>query len=168
MGDLKKNISWKEIACQCGCGMGEKKYWNPTIDKEHINFSILQLANDIQRLADILSLIYQEAKIRIKFTSWCRCPSHNAKTPGAAKNSLHKTGGATDNKWQRLDNDRWMEIPPSTVVRIALKLTQAKITNFGGIGCYHNRVHFDIRSGDTVTWVKDGSGYRYGVDFTEL
>ena len=72
MGDLTKNFSWAEFACQCGCAM--------ELD--------LRLVYALQNLRD-------RGSPPITITSGCRCPAHNAKV-GGAQNSPHLRGNAAD------------------------------------------------------------------------
>ena len=73
MGDLTKNLSRSEFACQCGCGFD-------TVDYE--------LAIVIQDIRDN----FGEA---VHINSGCRCEIHN-KAQGGTSGSLHTMGRAAD------------------------------------------------------------------------
>ena len=73
MGDLSKNFSRHEFACQCGCGFD-------TVDIE---------------LIKILEKIRTRFDKPIHINSGCRCPDHNARE-GGSKNSQHLYGRAAD------------------------------------------------------------------------
>lgn len=159
---ISRNILWDEVACQCGCGMGDPLKTPPRILE-----NIFNLAHEVQILTNILSLNYSEHIIVVLFNSWCRCPSHNA-AEGGVKNSVHLTGGATDARFFRRVGKSRIPINPRIVCRLAYKLTEYSITRFGGIGRYPNRTHLDIRKKPRVFWRKDNSGYTYGVNFQEI
>jgi hypothetical protein len=166
---ITTNVLIKETACQCGCGMG----FFPGNASDDTISHIFFLAQNVQILINHLqvSLEFPQAiKIYAQFNSWCRCVRHNKKE-GGAKNSIHKTGGAVD--LVLYYGKPRIYIRPKVICRAALLLNEPKITAFGGIGCYHNRVHLDIREGTMVTWFKrqtkypNGTRYTYNVDFTE-
>lgn len=161
---------------------------NPVKTPSRILENIQDLAHDVQILANILSIHcpqypdphqyplnslrrtnhYDEQIIVIGFNSWCRCPTHNKNEDGAT-NSVHMTGGACDLRFYRRLGKSLILIKPEIVCRIAYKLNEFRITSFGGIGCYHNRTHLDIRKKKRVIWVKTKSGdYVYGVNFTNV
>lgn len=73
MGNLSKNFSRHEFACQCGCGFD-------TVDIETVKV--------LQEVAD-------EFGEPVTVTSGCRCPAHN-KAVGGANNSQHKLARAAD------------------------------------------------------------------------
>ena len=75
MGDLSKNLSKSEFACQCGCGFNDVA---PDLIK------ILQTCVDM--IGD-----------KIIITSGCRCAEHNKKEGGSI-NSQHIQGKAADFK----------------------------------------------------------------------
>lgn len=73
MGDLSKNFSRSEFACQCGCGFD-------TVDI---------------RLVPVLEYARSVWGKPIRITSGCRCADHN-ESVGGAKNSKHVQGRAAD------------------------------------------------------------------------
>lgn len=73
MGDVSKNFSRKEFACNCGCGFA-------AVD--------IALLCGLQELRDI-------AGRGITISSGCRCELHNKKVGGASK-SFHKFAMAAD------------------------------------------------------------------------
>jgi uncharacterized protein YcbK (DUF882 family) len=122
MGNVTKNFSRWEWACQCGCGFDQLA--QPTIDL-------------IQKIRDV-------SGEKLTITSGCRCPEHNAYVFGA-KNSLHLPdkdgfGWALDFRYSRggsgwrRSNQRTMEL-----------YVYADQCGAGGIGLYHGRIHIDQR-----------------------
>jgi len=77
MGDLTKNLSRREFACQCGCGFD-------TADVE--------LVKVLQECVD-----YFGDNVRIQITGPNRCVEHNASV-GGASNSQHIYARAADFK----------------------------------------------------------------------
>lgn len=75
MGDLSRNFSRSEFACECGCGFN-------TVDAELLH--VLQ-----HNLRDYY-------KRRVTITGPNRCFTHNLTTPGAARNSPHTEAKAAD------------------------------------------------------------------------
>lgn len=73
MGDLSKNFSRHEFACNCGCGYD-------TVDKE---------------LVDILQDVRDHFGAAVTVTSGCRCEAYNAKV-GGSPGSQHRLGRAAD------------------------------------------------------------------------
>lgn len=133
MGDLSRNLSRKEFACQCGCGFA-------TVD--------IGLSPILQFVVDHFQDKYKDKIVRIKITSGCRCERHNNVVGGSSK-SMHKEGRAADfylydkniGTDARIDADE-----------VAYFLEQQFTTKFG-IGRYDGRTHFDNRS-NKVRWDK--------------
>ena len=75
MGDLTKDFSRSEFACQCGCGC----------DASEVD---MRLVNALQQLRDSLML-------PIEVLSGCRCFAHN-RVVGGTKASQHLFGKAAD------------------------------------------------------------------------
>ena len=73
MGDISRNFSRSEFACQCGCGFATA---------------------DI-KLVHLLENIRSHFKTPITITSAARCPDHN-KAVGGVKTSKHLQGIACD------------------------------------------------------------------------
>ena len=73
MGDISKNFSRSEMACQCGCGFD-------TADIE---------------LIKLLENIREHFGKPIHVNSGCRCPEHNERV-GGSNNSQHLYGRAAD------------------------------------------------------------------------
>ena len=169
---LTTNITHKETACRCECGMG---FFPGQVDDDTIQ-NIYLLAQNIQILVNHLQVFIDfpnYIKIYVKINSWCRCPVHN-ENEGGSSNSIHKTGGAADIKLSWVYRGQRIYLRPQLICRAALMLNEPKITTFNGIGCYVNRVHLDVRPSDMVTWYYksynvglNNSRDQYGVDFTE-
>jgi len=77
MGDLTKNLSRHEVACNCGCGFD-------TLD--------IETARVVQEVCD-------HFKTTVTITSGCRCATYNKKIGGAAR-SQHVRGRALDCKFK--------------------------------------------------------------------
>ena len=109
---VSENFWRHEFACKCGCGFA-------TVDVE-----LPQLCEDVREFDGGDPLVV---------SSGCRCPAHNANTPGASSGSLHMQGRAAD----LLCNS------PETVFD---KLCEKYPDRYGFI-LYSNRVHVDTRLG---------------------
>lgn len=144
MGDLSKNFSLREFACQCGCGFNR-------VEPE--------LVRQIQRYRDIL-WISTGMEIPVTVTSGCRCPDHNAEV-GGGETSFHIRGKAADIFFAR--------IPVLAGGRIVYLANRLGVMKIGGIGAYPDRnfIHIDIRPKRISTWINENGFYRYGVDFSE-
>jgi uncharacterized protein YcbK (DUF882 family) len=123
---LSKNFTFAEFASKDGA--------EPTPD----------VLENLRKLTSNLETIRKHfGNVPIKINSGWRSPAHNAKIPGAAKNSMHVKGKAAD-----------FVIKGFTPVQIAAeleKLIAAKKISQGGIGVYPNFVHYDIR-GKKARW----------------
>ena len=69
-----KHFTEDEFACKCGCG-----YNGPH-----------------PQLVAALDMVREEFGKPISILSGCRCPKHNAETPGAVEDSAHVRGYAAD------------------------------------------------------------------------
>ncbi len=125
MGDLSRNLSRSEFACQCGCGFD-------TVDFELVN--VLQTAViDMENRFD--------EKVIIVITGPNRCNKHNAKV-GGAKNSQHIYAKAVDHKFYIVTREGVkQQIDPDIVYEYYDK----KYRNKYGVGKYGNRTHIDVR-----------------------
>jgi hypothetical protein len=79
----------------------------------------------------------------IEVTSGYRSKKHNNNTKGAADDSQHIYGRAADIKIQGYT-------PEQMIAGILKLISEGKISE-GGLGWYHNRVHYDIR-GSQARW----------------
>lgn len=162
---IHKNIYTDETFCNCGCGMGDPKAGLVTPRAYFDN--IEKHANNVQILANILSLTHNEARVYIDFSSWCRCKYWNRYEKGG-KSSSHLLGLASDSGFKRKEGNLIIKIPPVVVCRTALILNAYGITDFGGIGLYRKFVHLDSREKDgkkPITWYSKDGEYVYGTDF---
>lgn len=119
MGDISKNLSRREFACQCGCGFD-------TVDFE--------LAQVIQATADHFAKKEGLPRVSVFINSGCRCEKHNA-AEGGSEGSKHKLGIAADY--------RIGDVTASDVADYLEKTYPDKY----GIGRYNGRTHIDVRSG---------------------
>lgn len=117
MGDLSKNFSRWEFACRCGCGFD-------TVDGE--------LLRVLQELRDYYNC-------RVTIISGCRCVSHNATIPGAARDSQHIEAKAAD-----------VFVDGVSPRAVYLYLDRKYPKKFG-LGLYPGRIHLDVRP-DRVRW----------------
>ena len=134
MGDLTKNLSRKEFACECGCGFD-------TVDYE--------LVMMIQDAADSFAVKYK-SNVTVSITGGNRCMKHNEEiqkqevknyVPFSSK-STHIDAKAADHKFFYSVNGVKTQIPPIEVYNYYDK----KYPTSKGIGLYSNRVHVDSRA----------------------
>jgi uncharacterized protein YcbK (DUF882 family) len=122
VGDLTKNFSRKEFACNCGCGFN-------TVD-----FELLQA---LQNYSDRLQNANINKKVSITVNSGCRCQARN-KSEGGTKNSQHLLGRAADIV-VKIDG---VQIPPTEVADFFNNV----YSNFS-TGVYKTFTHVDTRTG---------------------
>lgn len=130
MGDLTKNLSRHEFACDCGCGFD-------TVD--------FKLATGLQIVCDHFA---QYGKVRIDITGGNRCEKRNNETDGAVPGSSHTKAKAADFKifvnGQQVDPEM-----------VALFCEQRfKVC---GLGRYHNRTHLDFRGWNARWDMRNGN-----------
>ncbi len=80
MGNLSKNLSRSEMACQCGCGFD-------TVD--------FDLVGILQDCVNYFRAMHPEKDIRLRINSGSRCKKHNIEVGGGMK-SQHLCGKAAD------------------------------------------------------------------------
>lgn len=119
MGNISKNLSRSEFACQCGCGFEAC---------DIVLIAVIQESCDY--FADKLGI----EKVVVHINSGCRCDSHNA-AEGGSKGSKHKLGIAADYRIDGVSADD-----------VATYL-ETKYPDKFGIGRYNGRTHLDVRSG---------------------
>lgn len=132
MGDLSKNFSRHEFACQCGCGQD-------TVDAELVN-------HVLEVVREYFVKKYPHLSIRVKITSGCRCQKHNRIVGGSLK-SQHILGKAAD--FYVYDANTGKRIPEEEVYDFLVK----KFPDKYGIGRYKGRNHADTRP-EKVRWDK--------------
>jgi len=139
MGDLTKNLSRSEFACECGCGFD-------TADIELV-------LNILQDCVDHFSNI-SGSNVRIQITGPNRCVAHNEKVqkqynpdyvPFSSK-TQHMYGRAADFKLFIRANG--VQIDPDLVAAYLEKKYPSRF----GIGRYSNRTHADSRSNGPARW----------------
>lgn len=123
MGDLTQNLSRSEFACQCGCGF------------DTVDFDLALVLQSTQRYFQALN---PGMDIRIKITSGCRCPKHNAKV-GGSSNSQHIFGRAAD--FHLYNRKTGVRLRATDVA----EYLEDRYPDSKGIGRYHNRIHVDTR-----------------------
>jgi len=123
MGDLTRNLSRSEFACNCGCGFD-------TVD--------FDLPKVIQDVVDHYQHIFSTGDIRVKITSGSRCKKYS-KLLNLSVKSQHVFAKAAD--ITIYDKISGKEIPTSDV---AAYLEQRYPTSHG-IGRYHTHTHIDVR-----------------------
>lgn len=129
MGDLTKNLSRSEFACECACGFD-------TVD--------IELAPVIQDSANHFAAV-ENINIRVDITGPNRCKAHNAAV-GGADNSQHIYARAADYKLFNRSNGA--QIHPDRVADYLEKKYPDKF----GIGRYNNRTHIDTRTDGPARW----------------
>lgn len=133
MGDLSRNFSRKEFACNCAsvgklpsegyCG-GKRD----AVDAELLNV-LQQMVDDFES--------YSMHRVSVTITSGNRCEKHNA-DEGGAKDSQHLLAKAADVKLFYLGG---AQIPSDEVYAYLDK----KYHDRYGVGRYRNRTHIDVR-----------------------
>jgi len=120
----------EEVVCPCGCGTG------------NISFEIMWLADRLRiTYQEILSERYGDSDPRIRVTSGCRCPLHNAAI-GGSPFSLHLAIP------ERLDC-RALDLKPQNPRSHAMEALAAAAgtLNPPGLKIYPGWVHIDFRAG---------------------
>jgi hypothetical protein len=145
MGDITKNLSRKEFACECGCGFD-------TVDYD--------LVNALQKCVDHFDEQNKHGVI-IVVTSGNRCSRHNTEQRKLYKESNGKFGSNTALNSQHIfaraadfkifqkneDGKKSAQVDPETVAQWFEK----NYPKFS-IGRYPNRTHVDSRSGTPARW----------------
>lgn len=129
MGDLTKNLSRSEFACECGCGFD-------TVD--------IKLLGVIQGSADHFAS-KRGIDVRIYITGPNRCKDHNEEVGGAA-DSQHIYARAAD--YNLFDRHTGEQIDPDLVANYL----EQKYSGRYGIGRYSNRTHVDTRTNGPARW----------------
>ena len=125
MGDLTKNLSRKEFACECNCGFD-------TVDFE--------LVNIIQKAVEDFESHFCK-RIIVQITGPNRCEKRNEDI-GGADNSQHICAKAADHKFWIITPDGGREqVDPDFVY----DYYDRKYKNKYGVGKYDNRTHIDVR-----------------------
>lgn len=128
MGDLTKNLSKSEFACNCTDP--ECRY------KEVADIELVQV---LQQAVDDFAATYA-AQAKIQITSGNRCIPHN-KEEGGEPHSKHTYGIAADHKIFTLSFGNWVQVPAEE----QFHYYDSKYPNKFGLGLYPNRVHLDVR-----------------------
>lgn len=118
-GQLTKNFNISEFACHDGTQIPERFHKN------------------VQKLADNLQIIRDEANSPIHIISGYRHPNYNFKI-GGAKYSQHLTASAADIVAKNMR--------PWKLRKLIRKLIKAGKIHNGGLGAYSNFTHYDIRN----------------------
>jgi uncharacterized protein YcbK (DUF882 family) len=143
VGDLSRNFSRSEFACNCGeqnklASQGYCAGKRDVVDTELLRV-LQQLVDDYEH--DSMH------RVRVQITSGNRCDKHNA-DEGGAKESQHLLGKAADFKVFYVGCD---QIPADDVYTY---LNQ-KYSDRYGVGRYRNRTHLDVRRA-VSRWDKTG------------
>lgn len=129
MGDLTKNLSRHEFACQCGCGFD-------TAD--------VATVNAIQGAADHFMVSYGAKRIIVTITSGCRCVPHNTAEKGADE-SQHIYARGVDHVIEIVTQDNERVLIPEDILANYYEDREPLIT---GVGRYPSgRVHMDSGTG---------------------
>lgn len=138
MGDLTKNLSRSEFACECECGFD-------TVDFE--------LVNAIQQTADHFS-DHDGVKVRIVISGGNRCRGHNEVVQMEydpdyvpySSNSQHIKARAAD--FKLFNRHTGEQIGPDRIATYLEILYRGRF----GIGRYSNRTHLDTRTDGPARW----------------
>lgn len=142
MGDLTRNLSRSEFACQCGCGFD-------TVDTE--------LVDTLQEVVDHF-ILCDGVDVSITITGPNRCVNHNEKvqkrynlnyTPYSSL-TQHMSARAVD--FKLFDRRTKLQIDPD---RVSHHL-EVKYPQCFGIGRYNNRTHLDTRTNGPARWDNRG------------
>lgn len=125
MGDLSRNFSRHEFACNCGCGLD-------TVDIETLDV--------LQDCCEYFSAFLAVDRVTAVVNSGCRCEGYNNQV-GGSKNSQHVKCRAVD--------FRIVGVLPINVH----KYLDQKYPGKYGIGSYSTFTHVDTRSGGPARWV---------------
>ena len=138
MGNLTKNLSRHEFECTCGCGFD-------TVDVE--------LPGVIQGCADHFTHV-DGIDVRIDITGPNRCREYNESVQKKydpkyipySSDTQHMQGRAAD--FKLINRDTGEQVAAH---RVASYL-EGKYPRKYGVGRYHNRIHFDTKSGGPRRW----------------
>lgn len=119
MGDLTRNISKSEFACQCGCGVEIANY---------------ELVNVLQEMCFHFATKLGVQKVVFYINSGCRCVDHN-KAEGGSSGSRH-----TYPHFDAADV-RIKDVPADDIA----EYLEIKYPVKYGIGRYNGRTHIDTR-----------------------
>lgn len=124
MGDITKNISRHELACNCGCG-------SDSMDWETINI--------VQESADHFAEVLGVEKVTVRISSAHRCFEYN-RFIGSNDQSQHPQARAVD---YTIDG-----VSPGDLYAYLV----TKYPDKYGIGKYNSFTHFDSRSDGPARW----------------
>jgi uncharacterized protein YcbK (DUF882 family) len=130
MGNLTKNISRHELACNCGCG-------SDSMDWETISV--------VQGTCTHFEGVLGVEKVTLRINSGHRCFQYNKKPislggPGSNDNSQHPQARAID-----------FSIDGVTPLDVYIYLV-TKYPDKYGVGKYDNFTHFDARTNGPARW----------------
>ena len=137
MGDLTKNLSRREFACECGCGFD-------TVD--------IDLAINLQRCVDHFA--EGSDNVWILVTGPNRCKEHNEKVQKEYNDNYVTYSSKTQHMYARAADfklfyrDTGKQINPDRVAEYLNDCYKSK----HGIGQYSNRTHYDTRTGAGKRW----------------
>lgn len=141
MGDLTKNLSRHEFACECGCGF------------DTVDYAVVLM---IQGAVDYFGIKY-DSLIKVDISGGNRCEEHNEviqkkynpKYIPYSSKTQHKKAKAGDIKIHYLSGGDWIAVSPLEMYEYFDK----KYPNSIGLGLYGNRVHVDSRN-NKARWGK--------------
>lgn len=140
MGDITRNISRHEFACQCGCGSDTVDYELPFV---------------LQRGLDYFNAIYPLKDVKIHINSGTRCMFHNVKVGGKPEEA-GKPGSGSQHLYGRAADFYYYDKVTGE------KLSDDETASFFedrykdrfGIGRYVGRTHLDTKTGGPRRWDK--------------
>ena len=118
MGNVSKNMSRSEFACECGCGFD-------SMDVETVNV--------VQKMCDDFATILEKEKVTLAINSACRCPARNEKI-GGHPNSYHMKARALDLRIFEVEAD------------LVADYLEREYPDKYGIGRYDGRTHLDTQA----------------------
>lgn len=138
MGDLTKNLSRSEFACECGCGFDTADF---------------ELVNMMQDCVDHFSRVLGTS-IRIQITGPNRCVEHNEEVQKEYNPDYVPYSSKTQHMYGRADDFKLFirvsgeQIDPDMIA----EYLETKYPGRFGIGRYSNRTHADSRTNGPTRW----------------
>lgn len=111
-------------------------------DKARTPYPSKWIDSRLHPLCEVLEKIRGKVGRALVIKSGYRTPDHNAKQPGAAKNSQHMKGTAAD--FRCVNSKGTVFIGPRQLYQIVEKMIKDGEIPDGGLGSYPAHVHYDI------------------------
>jgi len=138
MGDLTKNLSRHEFACECGCGFDTADF---------------ELVHALQDACDYFADVY-DTEISIKITGPNRCKEHNEKIQKQYNPDYVPYSSKTQHMYGRAADHKFFIKGTTEQIDVTDIFLYYEIAYEGkwGIGRYDNRTHLDTRTNGPARW----------------